>query len=121
MNKAPGKLLTDGVMTGTNVLRSKPIFMASMLHASFAAIWSAGASPVGTFKVEAAFDHDPAASDITNGTWTDMGLTIGAVSGNSGQEIISLVDTAFPFIRLVYTNSSGTGTLNIWGCAKGQG
>jgi hypothetical protein len=70
--------------------------------------WS-GTSPVGTLAVQAR--HNQESTNIT-GSWFDLdGLSAIAISGNTGSHQILLNELPFSEIRLVYTFTSGTGSL----------
>lgn len=87
-------------------------------------------SPVGTFAIQGSLDYSPgdaasAAGRTANaGTWTPITLTYLSgsvfVSATSiptsvGSPILlNLSNLSFPYIRVVYTRSSGSGTLTSW-------
>jgi len=68
--------------------------------------WSAGSTPVGVITVQARF------SPTGNYVDLDFGSAIN-VSGNSGSHQIRLDELPFQDIRVVYTRTSGSGTLNV--------
>lgn len=67
------------------------------------AIWSAGSTPVGTMVLQASND---------NSTWTEVTGSSLAVSGATGSNMWNVEKPAYGYIRMVYTRSSGSGTLN---------
>lgn len=70
---------------------------------------SAG-SPNGTFDVQGAAKIDP-----DTGDWVSVTLpSTPTLSGSAANFLINLALIAFPYIRVVYTRSSGTGTANGW-------
>lgn len=69
------------------------------------AVISSGSSPVGTLKMQASLD--PTAP--TN--WGDIPDTVTAVSAD-GTTIWSFEKSHFTWVRVVYTRTSGSGTLN---------
>jgi len=78
-------------------------------------------SPVGTFSVQGSLDHqqDALGNIITAGNWVSLTLSPAPVaSGSADQIVIDLNQLSFPYIRVVYTKTSGTGTLNGWIGAK---
>lgn len=98
--------------------------LVSMLTYQF--VWS-GTSPVGTVAIECSSDYEVnAAGEVVNsGTWTPMtvsylGTSVQTIplSGNSGSGVIDITLTSVPFIRAVYTATSGTGTLNVLASGK---
>lgn len=68
------------------------------------AIWT-GTAPVGTLTVQVS-NAQPPTSDTD---YTDFGSL--AVSGNSGSDAFNLELLGFAYVRLVYTRTSGTGTM----------
>lgn len=79
-------------------------------------------TPVGIFSVEGSVDH--AVNAMTGvqtvaGLWIPVTLDpIPVASGSSGQILIDMKELSFPWIRVVYTRTSGTGTLNGFISAK---
>lgn len=73
------------------------------------AVWSAGSTPVGSTKLQVSLD---------NTTFTDVTGSDLAVSGNSGSNFYNVELANYPYVRLVYTRTSGSGTLNVSISAK---
>lgn len=76
-------------------------------------IWTG--APVGTFSLEESLDYNP----VTKiGTWLDNGVVITGPSGSPNSAMINLCDRAPCFYRLVYTATSGSGSLSVYasGC-----
>lgn len=72
-------------------------------------------TPTGTFAVQVSADYaQDSLGNVTNtGNWVPLLLAPAPIaSGAAGQIIISLVELPAPYIRVVYTKTSGTGTLN---------
>lgn len=63
-------------------------------------------TPTGTFAVQGSLDKN---------TWTALSLspTPGA-TGVAGNILLDLNQLSFPYIRVVYTASSGAGSLDMW-------
>jgi len=115
----PKLVLSSGSMAGTGVLHSSPLDTRTTTRISMQAIWTG--TPVGTFAVEGSLNYDPgliSANPLNSGTWTDVGISIDSVSGVSGSRIIDMTETALPWVRFTYTNTSGTGTLNVYSGSK---
>lgn len=83
------------------------------------AVWT-GTSPVGTITVQGSLDYSAPPMAIANaGIWTTVVLSpTAAVSGNTGNILINMDQLSFPYIRIVYTKTSGTGTLSTYICGK---
>jgi len=82
-----------------------------MLMCSIQAVWS-GSSPSGTLKLQISNDDS---------NWTDYSGSSQSVSGNTGSIMWNMSATPFPWIRVVYTAVSGTGSLNVTVNGKGPG
>lgn len=76
-------------------------------------------TPTGTFVVQGSLDYMRAFSEearaVNAGTWTTitLGSTL-AASGAAGNILVDLNQLSFPYIRVVYTRTSGTGSLDMW-------
>ena len=81
--------------------------------ASIAINWT-GTSPVGVLTVEARNGEDDTWSEL------DFGQAIN-ITGNTGEHTILFNELHFEEIRLVYTATSGTGTLDAILLAKTVG
>lgn len=90
------------------VLRTKEVDRGALF-----VYWTATA-PVGTLEVKARLDDN---SDFIT---LDLGATID-VSGASGNHQIILLETPFLEIRLDYTFTSGTGTLDAYALIGSKG
>lgn len=83
--------------------------IAYLDNAGIVITWS-GTSPVGTIDIECA---NPAPTEH-EADWTWVPLNFGSVisvSGNTGLHTITMNQLPFTKIRLIYTATSGTGTL----------
>jgi hypothetical protein len=105
-----------------STLQSNPTNISGMDDVGYSGSFTG--APVGTFSVQASVDYQPglAPTDypINAGTWTTLPLngTVTA-SGSPDNFFIDVTLISAPWIRLVYTPTSGTGTLSVWVCGKG--
>ena len=109
----PHLVITNGDMSGD--LTSAVTIIQKLSLLSYSCVWS-GTSPSGTISVETSNDYSKAADgSVSNaGNWVTVPLSsTPLVSGNSGAGIIDLGTLSAYAIRLKYTHSSGTGTLNV--------
>ena len=77
---------------------------------------------VGTFAVQISINHaEDANGNVTvAGDWVPLTLSPSiAAAGSADSAIIDLNQMSASYIRVVYTRSSGTGTLNAYITAKG--
>lgn len=78
-------------------------------------------TPTGTFSVEVSIDYvQDQNGNVTNaGTWTALSLgATPAATGAAGSIYIDINQMSAPWIRVKYTATSSTGTLNGWICGK---
>ena len=102
-------------MTGTTVVTSTGIDLISGYAYSIQAYWTGGSAPVGTFKLQAS--NDPGDTGSGQGVsqpthWTDVTSSSQAITGTPGSILYDVTECAYRWVRLVYTNTSGTATLN---------
>ncbi len=107
----------DAVSMGASITSSATVLQSvSMLN--YAVTWT-GTTPVGTLAVEASNDCKvDGAGAVTGGTWNAIPLDLNGVtvtsipiSGNTGNGMIDIDGLAAYATRLVYTRSSGTGSM----------
>lgn len=100
-------------------ITSQPVIVQYLYAMCVTLSWS-GTSPVGTIAVQGSNDFSlSAAGTVQNaGTWTNLTLNYGGsavttipISGNTGQGLIDIIATGVYAIRVVYTASSGSGSI----------
>jgi hypothetical protein len=95
---------------------SLPFRVESQIYTAIQAVWT-GTAPVGVLKVQASCDAgtDQIGTGVSN--WSDIASggslnpTTLAVSGATGSGLLEIKDAGYKWIRLVYTKTSGVGTL----------
>lgn len=83
-------------------------------------IWTG--SPVGAFSIQVSVDYkeDAEKNIIVAGTWSTLTLSNAITASGSGDNAyIDLNQLSAPYYRIVYTRTSGTGTLNAYVSSKG--
>lgn len=73
------------------------------------AAWSAGSTPVGTLQLQ---------GSVSGVNWFNVGSTV-AVSGNTGAAQVTDANAGYLYARVLYTKTSGSGTLVAYAEAKG--
>lgn len=115
MRPTPVVLLTNGVMTGTTVLNSAAQQLVNIFAYSIQGIITGSAA--GTIKLQASNDQAFAPSVPTN--WTDITGSSQSVSGAGTVMWNVLSNPSYAWVRVVYTNATGTGTLTLNFFGKG--
>lgn len=122
----PYQVITDGNMAAN--ITSLVTIIQKISLVSYTISWS-GTSPSGTVSMQISNDYelDPTGAVKNAGNWsllsfynhgTAAPVTSVTVSGNTGtDELISSLCGAYA-IRLIYTRTSGTGTLQAYVCGK---
>lgn len=103
--------ITNGDMSGASITSS--ITNIQFLdNVGVQLNWS-GSTPIGTIVVQVSADHaqDAEGNVTVAGNWISLPVSI-SVSGNTGSGYFDLNQLSSPWIRVVYTKTSGTGTLN---------
>lgn len=107
------QLISGGVMTGTSVITSSAVEIINLDNV-FLQLHFTG-TPTGTFSVQVSSDHDqdPNGNVIVAGNWISLVLSPSPVAaGASGDIGIDLNQLGASYLRVVYTNASGTGVLS---------
>jgi len=110
-------VVTAGSMTGTSAITSLEVNLARCERVSIQCVWTG--TPNGTFAFQVSNGLDSAGNGIT---WvavtldTTLSAATGTASNNYGQWNIAGAAKC----RVVYTNTSSTGTLDIWIVGKGS-
>lgn len=75
-------------------------------------------TPAGTFAVQVSDDYDPNITPVTS-NWVSLPLSGTPTLSGSGDTIdIAINQLPSPYMRIVYTRSSGTGVCNAWVSGK---
>lgn len=101
-------------------ITSAPTLLQSLTMVNYAISWS-GTTPVGTVSVEASNDCTVnAEGGVSGGIWNPLPLDLNGVTvttipitGNTGNGMIDIDGLSAYAVRLVYTFTSGTGTLAV--------
>jgi hypothetical protein len=98
------QIMTNGVMAGTGAITSTAVDLRGYSWAALQVAYTG--TPTGTITVSGSLDNV-----------TYYPLTFNPVltqpSGGAGGYLIQLAPLSYPYIQAGYTNTSGSGTLNI--------
>jgi hypothetical protein len=110
------QITTDQSMGGDYT--SSPVYLNQIAMGSIEAVWTG--SPVGEIKLQVSVNHKEAANGgvAVAGTWTDYTNSEYSMT-TAGSVVWNLSNIGYQYIRVVYTRTSGTGTLNVFGMGKG--
>ena len=101
-------VVSDGDMSGATVT-SATTNIQYLDNIAYQLYWTG--TPTGTFDVQVSGD---------NTNWASLPLNpVPAATASSGSAFIDIYQTAANYIRVVYTRTSGSGTLNVLISAKG--
>ena len=118
-NLKPFSVFTNQSMSAT--VHSPATIIGFVSGASYDLAWTG--SPTGTFSVELSNTYSLNADGTVNnaGQWTPVALSSPiTASGSPDNAFINLAGLEAYAIRLTYTRTSGSGTLNATICGKVQ-
>lgn len=115
---APFKII-DAVSMGGNIT-STPVEVKLQDNVGIQLNWSG--APVGTFDIQISSDYkvDIYGNVVNSGHWVSIPLSPSvAAAGSADSAYIDLNQMSANYVRIVYTRTSGTGSLEAWVTAKG--
>lgn len=112
-------------MSSTTTTASLPIDVIDLegysIQATFGTLAAAGVT--GSFKLQASCDRadQRSAANVVVSNWTDVSGSTQAVmtSGSSNSVMWNVSGVYYPWLRLVYTNTAGSGSLSARFSGKG--
>lgn len=120
-NFTPAAMMTNVSMAASSNSIGVDVNQLNLM--SIQAYWPSTGTPVGTLKVQVSNDRvsvsttsDPAANVVN---WTDYTGSTTTVNG-AGDVLYNMTFAGYRWARLVYTRTSGTGTLNASFSGKGN-
>lgn len=97
------QIVSAGNLSGN--ITSDGLEVKAAIRMSLQVSWT-GSSPVGTLKVQGSNDNITFADDPEQASPL-------AISGSSGQALIKIANTSYNYVRVLYTSTSGSGSLNV--------
>jgi len=122
------RIVNSQPMTGVAVVTSSPTNITYKDSFAIQLQWTG--TPAGIFEIQGSIDYNPgdpqSGGGQNPGVWTPIPVVdqIGnppAALGAAGQILINMNQLAFPWIRTVYMNSAGVGTLDAYISGKSLG
>ncbi len=121
MHLAHDNLIVDGSMTGTSVINSDSFWVGHAFGYCVQARWTG--TPNGTIKLQVSIDGvEPTvgnSNEPTISNWEDLADSSYSITGSAGSYMWNVNEVNYRWVRVVYTNSSSTGTLNVEYSTKG--
>lgn len=116
----PYKVISNGDMSQSS-LTSSYTNIQGLDNVGYQVVFTG--APTGTFSVQISMDYQPGTSPnaepVNAGNWVSLPLSPAIIASGSGDvAYIDLNQMSAPWIRLVYTRTSGSGTLNAFIVAK---
>lgn len=105
---AYNKKIYDAASMGATV-NSSGVDVSGAFLGSVQAVWSGGGSPVGTFTLEVSNDEVSLPSSVVN--WSTYAGSAVAIAAD-GDLTYNVANLGYRFVRVKYTRTSGTATLN---------
>jgi hypothetical protein len=98
-------LIQSGSMTGTSTIASQSFDVSGFKSASFEFSWTG--TPTGTITI---------IGSISNSSFFPFTFSPNLVqpAGSAGGFLVSLDELPYPYLKVQYVNSSGSGTLDVW-------
>lgn len=109
----PYHLLVDGDMSGSLLTNLVDVSYTDNVGIQL----NFTGTPVGTFAVEGSIDYD---DHLSTGNWSSLTFSsTPSAAGAADVHLLNLNQLPYKKIRVRYTRSSGSGTLNVFIMAKG--
>lgn len=113
----------NATMTGTATIVSNPIPLDQIYGFAIQAFWTG--SPTGTLKLQASSDSPGRETQTSSGgpdavtNWSDVTNSSYSITGSAGNYMWNFNGAFYRYVRISYTNISGTGTMAAEISAKG--
>lgn len=108
-NDAGYHLIADGVMTGTATVTSDTFNLHNLDNVGLQISWTG--SPTGSITINCSIDGETFYPLTFNPSITQP-------AGSAAGYLVDLNQVPFPYLRVSYTNASGSGVLNVYLSAK---
>ena len=105
-------LVTDGDMSGS--VNSTALDLHEVSDFAIQAVWTG--TPTGTLVLQGSCDNVELGTDVTN--WVNITDSSYTVTVSDSNYLWDYSDAAFLWVRLAWTNTTGSGTLQVVCSAK---
>lgn len=119
MNVTPFDVFAAVAVSGTTVYRSLKTSVKLVKDSSYTLEWTG--TPAGTFVVQVSNRPSTGLSDSTDTGWVTLTLdrAITQPAGAASGDAVDLAGLPYAWVRLKYTNASGSGNITAYVTAKG--
>ena len=108
-------ILPTVAVSSTTAYTSIPLDLREKARYSLQTEFTSGAT--GGFTVQGSLDYN--LPGVNSPTWdTIASITLNSIAGLAGSQILDIVSSGIPYVRVVYTNTGGSGNVSILGFAK---
>lgn len=115
MNNSLRKGTVINAVSMATSITSLPTAIQFLDNVYYQIIWS-GTSPVGVMEVQVSNSYD---ERLGTGSWDTVVLPVSpSVAANTGSISIDLNQLGAPWVRILYTRTSGVGTMSAYISAK---
>jgi hypothetical protein len=98
-------------MTGTATQTAGPTDVRNYTQVAIHLIWTG--TPNGTFSVQGSNNHNQ--QDPSSDDWVSLPLSPApTAAGSASSAMVNVSGLGFPWLRVSYTNTSGTGTFSCY-------
>ncbi len=117
LGKAP--LMVNQAVSSTTAYTSDTLHILNLDNINLQIDYTG--TPNGLFLVQVSTDHveDQEGNVLVEGFWVSLPIGTIPASGSADQIIIDINQISAPWMRIKYTNSSGSGTMNMFASGKG--
>lgn len=118
----PFRLFTDEAIDDFSDLKSVPVNIQFLDNVGFQVEWTG--DPTGTISIQGSLNYVPDQPNqnlpANAGTWYDLTFdpALAQPTGAAGGYLINCNQVPYPWLRLAYVGSGGTGVFNAWTTAK---
>ncbi len=109
------KTMPIRTLSGASVVISEVTDIRHLYHVAYQFVTTG--TLTGTFSVQGSLNYDVSGVHSYPGDWTQV--TTGSAAGSGISILLNIQDAGYPYIRVVYTNASGDGT--VVGYVSGKG
>lgn len=98
-------------MSGTNTINSEATNITNVDNIGFLISWTG--TPTGIISIQCAIENPPLLGQVDQRTWIALTFdpALAQPAGSAGSYLVNVNQAPFTWIRVSYTNSSGSGVL----------